>query len=148
MKDNLLSLIVASVLGGGIALGGSYLLQDQTPFVPVVQQEAPTTPVVSSPPKLVNNYGLTGAPNSFADAAERAMPAVVNITSITQHQARTERERRYYQFFGSPGPSKSTGSGVIISDRGYIVTNNHVIKGATKVEVTLSDNRSYQAFLL
>ncbi len=145
MKDNLLSLIVASVLGGGIALGGSHLLQDQTPTAPVVQQAEQPTPTVTSPPKLVNNYGVAGAPNNFADAAERAMPAVVNITSITQRQARTERERRYYQFFGSPGPSRSTGSGVIISDRGYIVTNNHVIKGATQVEVTLSDNRSYQA---
>ncbi len=73
------------------------------------------------------------------------MPAVVNITSITERQARNEQERRYYQFFGSPGPSKSTGSGVIVSDRGYIVTNNHVIKNATQVQVTLSDNRSYIA---
>lgn len=143
MKNNLLSLVVASVLGGGIALGGAHFLQEQTAVAPLAVEQ--TSAPITSSTQLVNNYGTTGAPVSFADAAERAMPAVVNITSITQREARSEQERRYYQFFGSPGPSKSTGSGVIISDRGYIITNNHVIKGATKVQVTLSDNRSYTA---
>lgn len=143
MKSNLLSLVAASIIGGGVALGGAHLLQKDTPATPVTVEQS--TPAVSTAPKLINNYGVNGAPASFADAAERAMPAVVNITSITQREARTEQERRYYKFFGSPGPSKSTGSGVIVSDRGYIVTNNHVIKGATQVEVTLSDNRSYRA---
>lgn len=142
MKNNLSSLVAASILGGSVALGGAYLLQDTTPVTPVTVEQS--TPVVSTT-QLVNNHGVAGAPASFADAAEHAMPAVVNITSISQHKARTEQERRYYKFFGSPGPSTSTGSGVIISDRGYIITNNHVIKGATQVEVTLSDNRSYKA---
>jgi serine protease Do len=43
------------------------------------------------------------------------------------------------------GPSQSTGSGVIINAEGYIVTNNHVVKDADVVEVTLSDNRSFKA---
>jgi Do/DeqQ family serine protease len=84
-------------------------------------------------------------PNNFVDAAARAMPSVVNITAITEHIPRSERERRYYQFFGSPDPSRATGSGVIISEKGYIVTNNHVIKDATEVEVTLNDNRKFEA---
>ncbi len=144
MRNNWLSLVAASVLGGSVALGGAYLMQEDTPPTPVVQQTAP----VQQAPKLVNNNGTTTAPVNFVEAADRAMPAVVNITSITARQARNERERRYYEFFGSPGASRATGSGVIISDRGYIVTNNHVIKNATQVEVTLTDNRKYQAEIM
>lgn len=141
MHNNWLSLVAASVLGGSVALGGAYLMQEKATPAPVVQTTAP----IQQASKMVNNQGLNSGPVNFVDAADRAMPAVVNITSITERQARNERERRYYEFFGSPGASTSTGSGVIISDRGYIVTNNHVIKNATQVEVTLTDNRKYQA---
>ncbi|WMX13257.1 MULTISPECIES: S1C family serine protease [unclassified Aureispira] len=146
MKNNLVSLVLASAMGGAMALGGSYLLNPPTD-VQTIQVSTEQQPVVQQPAaqKLVHNQGTLGRPESFADAADRAMPAVVNITSITEHRARNERERRYYQFFGSPGPSKSTGSGVIISEKGYIVTNNHVIKDATKVDVLLSDNRKFEA---
>ncbi len=145
MKNNLASLVIASAMGGAIALGGAHVLNPKTTIqtvqVSTSNQEAQT----SAASQLVHNQGTLGRPESFADAADRAMPAVVNITAITQHKAQNEREQRYYKFFGSPGPSKSTGSGVIISDKGYIVTNNHVIKGATKVDITLSDNRKFEA---
>ena len=49
------------------------------------------------------------------------------------------------ELFGAPDANQSTGSGVIISNKGYIVTNNHVIKGATEVEVTLFDKRKFKA---
>lgn len=141
MSNNWLSLVAASVLGGSVALGGSYLMQDKTPPPPVVQA---TTPIQQAS-KMVNNNGLATTPINFVEATDHAMPAVVNITAITERRARNEREQRYYEFFGNPKASHSTGSGVIISDRGYIVTNNHVIKNATQVEVTLTDNRKYQA---
>lgn len=141
MSNNWLSLVAASVMGGSIALGGAYLLQEDAPGQPLIQENSTATKA----PKLINNYGVNTAPADFVDAADQAMPAVVNITSISERQARTERERRYYQFFGGPGASRATGSGVIISERGYIVTNNHVIKDATQVEVTLTDNRKYRA---
>lgn len=141
MSNNWLSLVAASVLGGSVALGGAYLMQEKAPSSPAVQTAAP----IQQAPTMVNNNGLTTAPVNFVDASERAMPAVVNIKSITERKARNERERRYYEFFGRPGNSEAAGSGVIISDRGYIITNNHVIKGATQVEVTLTDNRKYQA---
>lgn len=141
MSNNWLSLVAASVMGGSIALGGAYLLQEDAPVQPLIQENSTATKA----PKLINNYGVNTAPADFVDAADQAMPAVVNITSISERQARTERERRYYQFFGGPGASRATGSGVIISERGYIVTNNHVIKDATQVEVTLTDNRKYRA---
>ncbi|BDS10616.1 S1C family serine protease [Aureispira anguillae] len=146
MKNNMFSLVIASAMGGAIALGGAQLLAP-SPNVQTIQVSTNTEKQSSSQTskQFVTNHGTLDRPNSFAEAADRAMPAVVNITAITEHKARNEREKRYYQFFGGPDPSKSTGSGVIISEKGYIVTNNHVIKGATKVDVTLSDNRKFEA---
>lgn len=146
MKNNLFSLVIASAMGGAIALGGAQLLTPNSTVQTIQVSTNDNNPSnVSTAKQLVTNHSTLRRPNSFAAAADRAMPAVVNITAITEHRARNEREKRYYQFFGSPGPSESTGSGVIISEKGYIVTNNHVIKGATKVDITLSDNRKFEA---
>ena len=146
MKNNLVSLVFASAMGGTIALGGAHLLNPKTTIQTVQVSTTDNGNVQQSgAQQFVRNQGTLGRPESFADASDRAMPAVVNITAITEHKARNDREQRYYKFFGSPDPSKSTGSGVIISDKGYIVTNNHVIKGATKVDITLSDNRKFEA---
>ena len=145
MKNNLVSLVLASAMGGVIALGGAHLLTPKTSVQTIQVSTDNSNTQKAVPQQLVHNQGTLGRPESFAEAADRAMPAVVNITAITEHRARNEREQRYYQFFGSPGPSQSTGSGVIISDKGYIVTNNHVIKDATKVDITLSDNRKFEA---
>lgn len=95
--------------------------------------------------KFTNGDGNLRAPVDFSAAAEEVMPAVVNVTSITQYKARTDWEKRYMELFGAPDANQSTGSGVIISNKGYIVTNNHVIKGATEVEVTLFDKRKFKA---
>ena len=142
---NILSLVMAGALGGAIALGGSYMMSTTNSVQTIHVSTQDTNTATQKPQQLVHSDGTMGFPNSFAAAAERAMPAVVNITAITEHRARSEREKRYYEFFGAPNPAQSTGSGVIISDKGYIVTNNHVIKGATKVDITLSDNRKYEA---
>lgn len=93
---------------------------------------------------------------SFVDAAESTVNAVVHIrTEITQ------RSSTYDDFFGSlreylygspyHGNSRSMvgfGSGVILSDDGYIVTNNHVVEGADKIEVTFNDRRKMSAIIV
>lgn len=90
----------------------------------------------------------------FVDAAEKTVHAVVHI--------RSEFMRRSYyhdffepfrEFFGERyGDQERTysgfGSGVIISDDGYIVTNNHVVEGANFIEVTLNDKRQYEAEII
>lgn len=93
----------------------------------------------------------------FVDAADKTVNAVVHI--------RTEMTRRsssYDDFFGSlreylyggpQGPGRSNtlvgfGSGVVLSDDGYIVTNNHVVEGAEKIEVTFNDRRQLKATLV
>ncbi len=91
-------------------------------------------------------------PLDFTGTAEKVTKAVVHIRS-TSNSRITQRENSNdpWQFFFGPqgpvdrGPSQSTGSGVIINAEGYIVTNNHVVQDADKVDVTLFDNRTVKA---
>ncbi len=100
----------------------------------------------------------------FTETAERVMPAVVHITSTFENggpgQSQGQDLPEMYDFFrrffdapesqrGTPRqPQQGSGSGVIISQDGYIVTNNHVVGDADKIEVSLSDNRKYEATLI
>jgi serine protease DegQ len=95
--------------------------------------------------------GLGGAPDSYRDAAGRAMPAVVNIlTSKALRDTHPLRKDPYFRrFFGDKMPPQeqmaSLGSGVIVSADGYILTNNHVVEGADEIEVGLADGRKADA---
>ena len=99
--------------------------------------------------------------NSYAPVLKSVLPAVVNISSSRVVRARSESPEEmmpfFRQFFGGedgdgsfalPQPrdhrEKSLGSGVVVSPEGYILTNNHVVDGATDVRVTLSDKRELQ----
>ena len=99
--------------------------------------------------------------NSYAPVLKSVLPAVVNISSSKVVRAQSESPEEmmpfFRQFFGGedgqgnfglPQPrdhrEKSLGSGVVVSPEGYILTNNHVVDGATDVRVTLSDKREFQ----
>ena len=92
----------------------------------------------------------------FTQTVEGAVHAVVHIKSITVREVQAQRmPQNPFEFFFGPGggndyysqpqPQIGSGSGVIISDNGYIITNNHVIDKATELEVTLNDNRKFSA---
>ena len=85
---------------------------------------------------------------SFVQASAIATPSVVHIRSFFAEKSGDP----FHGFFGSPLQGgmrpQSSGSGVIISKDGYIATNNHVVKGAEKVEVTLEDKRSFKATIV
>ncbi|MEO8764157.1 MAG: trypsin-like peptidase domain-containing protein [Ginsengibacter sp.] len=111
------------------------------------------------------NGNPTPGPADFTQAAEAAIPTVVHIkTKTNPHQVSNNLPNQknpfsdlfgsddlFNQFFGNGRqqprmyPSMGSGSGVIISDDGYIVTNNHVVAGADEVTVTLSDRKTYTA---
>lgn len=97
---------------------------------------------------------------NFIYAANAVTPAVVHIKTMYEVKASSrenEMDEIFREFFGDQGPrqfknpggkQEASGSGVILSEDGYIVTNNHVIDNADKIEVVLNDRRSYQATLV
>jgi S1-C subfamily serine protease len=106
----------------------------------------------------IEGYGRN-VPTDFIDAAEKAMPAVVHIsvkesTNLAQNRNREPNKRDPFSFFfgddffGTPRGREGKGSGVIISEDGYIVTNNHVIEQTDEFEVTLHDDRKFKAVLI
>lgn len=85
----------------------------------------------------------------FTYAAERTVHGVVHVTTTTMRQRR-QRVDPFEYFFPrdrqmEPEPVQGIGSGVIISEDGYIVTNNHVIAGAGSIEIALNDKRTFDA---
>ena len=150
---NLVSLVFAGIIGGLVTLGGLHLLDIGI---------ATTTPnsyaqTVSS--NLNVKPSINAVPFDFTDAAEKARPAVVHISASESDalaKSRRQNESNPLQdFFGGdlfggnlfnmPQIKQGMGSGVIISSDGYIVTNNHVVGFADEMEVTLFDNKKYQA---
>ena len=90
---------------------------------------------------------------SFGDAAKTAMPAVVNIFTTQELKPRRNplRDDPTFRFFfgepNDPGAERSInlGSGVIVSDKGYILTNSHVVESADEIEIALADSRRTRA---
>jgi serine protease Do len=142
---NLFSLVFAGIIGGMITLGGVYFLHTSP-----IENITPTIENYAQPVSTNLNIraGSASAPIDFADAAEKATPSVVHITSTRGRSQQDNPGNPLDFFFGNPregGLRGGTGSGVIYSSDGYIITNNHVIEGADNIEVTLSDNRTYKA---
>jgi len=102
---------------------------------------------------LVANRGANVLPNDFRTAAQKSMETVVHIKSSAAPKQSQGAADPFSFFFGnSPyggfAPKVGTGSGVIYSKDGFIITNNHVIDFADEVEVTLYDNRKYKASVI
>lgn len=95
------------------------------------------------------------AGHGFREAAARAMPAVVYIfttqrsNGIQNHPFLNDPLfKRFFPDFPEQEPSAGLGSGVIVSDKGFILTNHHVVQGAEQIEVTLADGRRAKAALV
>jgi serine protease Do len=142
------SLMLAAVMGSAItvALTGAWKGQDDG-----VRIEHVSGTPISQVAYKKNEKGEV-VPLDFTATAEKVTAAVVHIRSTSSGRVtQKQREQDPWQYFFGPqsrGPSMSAGSGVIINADGYIVTNNHVVEGADKVDVTLSNNRTYPAEVL
>jgi serine protease Do len=102
-----------------------------------------------------------GAPLSFADLIEKVEPAVVSVNVIsTQDLSELNDMQEFFEQFRQPGPeedvpedpgsreARSLGTGFFISKDGLVVTNNHVIEGATQIQIVMSDGREIDAELV
>ena len=131
------SLVLVSLLSGAVTLGAYKLFLEPKS----------TGKITLASPNYNKNVSLGAENIDFTTAAENTIHAVVHVKNKTISKV------PYLDFFyGYRGDREQTqigtGSGVIITEDGYIVTNNHVIQNATELEVTLNNNKSYQAKLV
>ncbi|WP_262386078.1 Do family serine endopeptidase [Hymenobacter sp. BT491] len=157
-KQMMLGLLGSAILGGGVAVGGYKLLEPERINAPQVIAADPNVRYTSE--LRSSNYVVPEGLN-FTAAAASVTPAVVHV--MTEYAPKmgdnsTARMDPFLrQFFGddieqyhgrSQGAQMGSGSGVIIAANGYIVTNNHVIDKADKIEVVLDDKRKFKAELV
>lgn len=136
------SLFLVSLLSGATTIG-AYKLFIEKDF----ERNSIVTQAQNS---YGRNVGLSSEAVDFTDAADKAVHSVVHVKNVS---VRTVYNPIAEFFYGSRGGAQQqeqigTGSGVIISEDGYIVTNNHVIKDASELEVTLNNKKVYKAKLV
>ncbi len=137
------SLLIVSILGGVLTLGSYKLFIEPESQPQFIQEES------SSQDFIPANYSsrIYGTNADFTEAAENTVNGVVHVKNVAVYQG----PRSIWDLYrGNEGGRalQGAGSGVIISPDGYIVTNNHVIKGASEVEVTLNNNQTYTAEII
>lgn len=136
------SLFLVSLLSGATTIG-AYKLFIEKDF----ERNSIVTQAQNS---YGRNVGLSSEAVDFTDAADKAVHSVVHVKNVSVRMVYNPIAEFFY---GSRGGAQQqeqigTGSGVIISADGYIVTNNHVIKDANELEVTLNNKKVYKAKLI
>ena len=147
MIKNYVSMVATAILGGAITLGGYKLFIDKHD----AKQEA--LELLSRPAVVQTNYNAANGKfelkeDSFIEAANKTVNSVVHVKNTVKSQGITSIFDLFYGNGGGEQTQVGTGSGVIITPDGYIVTNNHVIANATTLEVTLNNNKTYPAKLI
>lgn len=139
MKQTIRLFLVA-LFAGAVTLGG-YKLIEEKEVISFAPQENPNF--------IPTTFSTTGAEmnTDFTEAAEKTVHAVVHVKNMTVSKQPTNIFE-YFQGGGQPRAVVGSGSGVIISPDGYIVTNNHVIANSTNLEITLNNNKTYTAKLI
>ena len=132
-------LLFISLLSGTITLGAYKTLFEKE-----------NTSGISVAPNYSKNVNLSAENIDFTTAAESTIHNVVHVKNLSISKAPRNPIMEYmYGYRGNQQQTQiGTGSGVIISEDGYIVTNNHVIENATELEITLNNNKTYKAKLV
>ena len=142
----ILSFLTIAILGGVVSLFGYISFFDNGHLITETNESPIQTFQTNYTTSAFELNRATYAPTNFTEAAEKSIHAVVHvkntaissgINSIADLFNGTKRQQQI-----------GTGSGVIISSDGYIVTNNHVIDGATDLEITLNNRKKYKATLI
>lgn len=139
--------ILAGTIGGAVALFGVFLLEEPR-VAPAVNVAANSARQVNlTPTRSTAAAGIAAV--DFRGAALRSTPSVVHISASSGSSDSDSPLRRFFEE-GAPfgGQGEASGSGVIYTADGYIITNNHVVEDAERLTVTLTDNRTFSAELI
>ncbi|MBD3723657.1 MAG: trypsin-like peptidase domain-containing protein [Flavobacteriaceae bacterium] len=133
------SLLLVSLLSGAITLGAYKLFL-----------EPKSNTITTIAPTFSKNVSLGAENIDFTAAADMAVHSVVHVKNVSVRKVHNPIMEFIYGSRGGGMQQEQvgTGSGVIISEDGYIATNNHVIQDATQLEVTLNNNKTYKAKLV
>jgi len=137
---NIAKIVLASALGGALTLGSYQVFFDYEPQTIFEQAPAPVTRTVAISEEVKGG---------FVEAAEASVNSVVHVKTAVE--ARNPYGNSTLEFFfgqqrgAQPRLQMGTGSGVIISEDGYVVTNNHVIDNAREIQVSLNNGDEYTA---
>lgn len=150
-----LNTLLSAAVSLAAGFGGGYLavrtfapetpepaVADAVPETEPEEQAAAPLPAEPEPAPVVSTE------MSISDIAAKAQPSVVEILIEAEVSGGYGGYGGWGGFFNQPYTTQAAGSGVIISDDGYIITNNHVVEDATKITVTLFDGREYEAELI
>ncbi|MGI9551333.1 MAG: trypsin-like peptidase domain-containing protein, partial [Aurantibacter sp.] len=137
------SMLLVALFAGAITLGAYKLFFEQTNIAVVADDNRASIVNTSLTPTSAKGSGINEV--DFTVAAENTVNAVVNVKNLTVSKSPNSFFDFFYGSEGGQRPQVGTGSGVIISPDGYIVTNNHVIAKATQLKVTMNNNRTFDA---
>ncbi|WP_163518090.1 trypsin-like peptidase domain-containing protein [Gelidibacter japonicus] len=143
----ILTLILVSALGGIMTLSAyKFFIEKDSQIQIATNSPDSTLSYFPTSHKAVASYGTLIVPD-FTEAANDAVHSVVHVKNLTISRAPMTLQD-LFMGRNTERAQVGTGSGVIISPDGYIITNNHVINGAQKLSITLNDNRTYDAELI
>ncbi|MGB5460675.1 MAG: trypsin-like peptidase domain-containing protein [Eudoraea sp.] len=140
------SLLIVAIFAGAITLTSYKMFFEKTNYTVVTDSSEMPVITTSNKPTSFKGNGINEV--DFTIAAENTVNAVVHVKNLTLNSSPGSLLDFFYGSESRQIPQVGTGSGVIISPDGYIVTNNHVIAKANEIRITLNNNKTYEAEII